>query len=198
VSRELAVAFVVFALASLYTPGPNNIMLMTSGVNYGFGRTIPHAAGVTLGFGFLVLTVGLGLGALFAAVPALYTALKFAGAAYLLYLAWLIARAGPPETKGSRGRPFTFLEAAAFQWVNAKAWVMAVGAVSTYAAVAAFPANIILLAGTFTALGATSSLAWVLFGTALRGVLSRPKVARVFNLTMAAALAASLIPVFLE
>src|SRR2546430_96088 len=127
VSRELIIAFVVFALASLFTPGPNNLMLMTSGVNYGFTRTLPHALGVAFGFGFLVLVVGIGLGALFAAFPALYTILKFAGAAYLIYLAWLIARSGPAKASGTRDQPLTFLQAAAFQWVNAKALVMAVG-----------------------------------------------------------------------
>ena len=101
-SRELLIAFVLFALASLFTPGPNNLMLMTSGVNFGFARTMPHALGVVLGFGFLVLVVGLGLGSLFAAIPVLYTVLKVAGAAYLLYLAWLIARSGPAAGIGRR------------------------------------------------------------------------------------------------
>jgi threonine/homoserine/homoserine lactone efflux protein len=148
-SRELFTAFVVFALVSLFTPGPNNLMLMASGVNYGFRRTLPHALGVAFGFGFLVLLVGIGLGAVFVAFPPLYTVLKFAGAAYLVYLAWLIARSGPAES-GKGGRPLTFLQAAAFQWVNAKALVMAVGAVSTYAAVAAFPGNVGLISGVFT------------------------------------------------
>jgi threonine/homoserine/homoserine lactone efflux protein len=197
-SRELLVAFVVFALASLFTPGPNNLMLMTSGVNYGFRRTVPHALGVAFGFGFLVLLVGLGLGAVFAAFPPLYTVLKFAGAAYLVYLAWLIARSGPTEAGGEVGRPLTFLQAAAFQWVNVKALVMAVGAVSTYAAVAAFPANIGLITGIFTALGLLSSTTWILFGTSLRAVISDPKRARIFNVAMAAALIASLVPVFWE
>src|SRR4051812_15798766 len=117
-SRDLVTAFVLFAIASLFTPGPNNLMLMTSGVNFGFTRTLPHALGVVIGFGFLVLALGLGLGAVFEAVPGLYAVLKFAGAAYLLYLAWRIASAGPATIRKRDGRPFTFLEAAAFQWVN--------------------------------------------------------------------------------
>jgi threonine/homoserine/homoserine lactone efflux protein len=197
-SRELFTAFVIFALVSLFTPGPNNLMLMTSGVNYGFRRTLPHALGVAFGFGFLVLLVGLGLGAVFAAFPALYTVLKFAGAAYLVYLAWLIARSGPAETGGTGGRPLSFLQAAAFQWVNAKALVMAVGAVSTYAAVAAFPANIGLITGVFTTLGLLSSSTWILFGTSLRAIVTDPKRARAFNLAMAVALVASIVPVFWE
>ena len=196
-STELLVAFVVFAVATLFTPGPNNIMLMTSGLNFGFVRTLPHAFGVALGFGFLVLVVGLGLGAVFAAYPAIYSLIKFVGAAYLLYLAWRIANAGPAEG-GTRGRPLTFLEGAAFQWVNPKGWVMAVGAVSAYAAVARFPLNIALIAAIFAALGTLSSWTWLLFGTGLRPLVTDPRKVRAFNIVMALALAASLVPVFFE
>ena len=196
-SSQLLAAFVVFAIATLFTPGPNNVMLMTSGLNFGFVRTLPHAFGVVLGFGFLVLVVGLGLGAFFEAYPALYTTIKFVGAAYLLYLAWMIARSGP-ATGGARGRPLSFLEGAAFQWVNAKGWVMAVGAVTTYAAMAPFPLNILLIAGIFAGFGILSSWTWLLFGTSLRPIISDPRKVRVFNVVMALALAASLIPVFLE
>jgi threonine/homoserine/homoserine lactone efflux protein len=198
VSRGVLVAFIVFALASLFTPGPNNLMLMTSGVNYGFRRTLPHALGVAFGFGFLVLVVGLGLGELFAAFPLLYTVLKFAGAGYLVYLAWLIARAGPAKASGGRSRPLTFLQAAAFQWINAKALVMAVGAISTYAAIAAFPLNVALMVAIFVALGLVSSSTWTLFGTSLRAIVTDPKRVRTFNLVMAAALVLSLVPAFWE
>jgi threonine/homoserine/homoserine lactone efflux protein len=196
-SFELLTAFVVFALSTLFTPGPNNVMLMSSGLNFGFGRTLPHMAGVTLGFGFMVLVVGLGLGAVFAAYPTLYTVLKFVGAAYLLYLAWRIATTGTAKGE-SRGRPFTFLEAAAFQWVNVKGWVMAVGAVTAYAALAPFPANMLLIAGIFTVLGVTSAVTWMLFGTGLKRVVSDPGSVRVFNRVMAGLLVLSLIPVLLE
>jgi threonine/homoserine/homoserine lactone efflux protein len=196
-SHELLVAFVVFAVAALFTPGPNNIMLMTSGLNFGFVRTLPHALGVALGFGFLVLVIGFGLGAVFSAYPVIYTVLKFAGAAYLLYLAWRIANAGP-VAGGVRGRPMTFLEGAAFQWVNPKGWVIAVGAVAAYAAIARFPLNVVMIAGLFTFIGTLSSWTWLLFGTGLRPIVTDPAKVRVFNIVMALALAASLIPVFLE
>jgi threonine/homoserine/homoserine lactone efflux protein len=196
-SLDLLVAFILFALATLFTPGPNNLMLMASGLNFGVRRTLPHMFGVTLGFGFLVLVVGLGLGAVFAAYPPLYTVLKFAGAAYLLYLAWLIANAGPAGGAG-RNEPFSFLQAAAFQWVNAKAWVMAVGAVTTYAALAVYPLNVVLIGGIFVALGTLSSGTWMLFGTGLRPIVTDPRKVRVFNIVMALALVASLVPVFLE
>ena len=145
----------------------------------------------------MVLVVGFGLGALFAAYPAIYTVVKFAGAAYLLYLAWRIATAGTAHGEGS-GQPLSFLQAAAFQWVNPKGWVMAIGAVTAYAAIARFPMNTILMAAVFTIFGAVSSLTWLMFGTGLKRIVTDPKTLRVFNVVMAALLAASLVPVFLE
>jgi threonine/homoserine/homoserine lactone efflux protein len=197
-SPQLVTGFLLFAVASLFTPGPNNVMLMTSGVNFGFRRTLPHALGVVFGFGFLVLLVGLGLGAVFAAFPILYTILKFVGAAYLVYLAWMIARAGPAKLGGGRGRPLTFLEAAGFQWLNPKALVMSIGAISTYAAIAVFPFNVALMVAIFIGFGFLSSTTWILFGTTLRAVVTDPKRVRTFNWIMAAALIVSLIPVLFE
>ena len=143
-SADLLGALVVFCAVTLFTPGPNNVMLMTSGLNHGFARSLPHQLGVAFGFAFMVALVGIGLGAVFTAYPVLYAVLKYAGAAYLLYLAWAIATSGPMEdTEGNTGRPMTFIEAALFQWVNPKGWVMAVGAMSAYAGVAAFPWNVL-------------------------------------------------------
>ncbi len=192
---DILLAFVSFAAVTLFTPGPNNMMLMTSGLNFGFRRSLPHLLGVALGFAVMVLLVGFGLGAVLTAYPALYVALQWCGAAYLLYLAWAIATAGPPEGDGeSRGAPLSFLGAAAFQWVNPKGWVMAVGAVTTFASLAAFPLNIITMGAVFGTLGLASSGVWVLFGQALRRVLSSPRAVRAFNLAMAAALVATLWP----
>jgi threonine/homoserine/homoserine lactone efflux protein len=195
-SPDLLSAFLLFAVTSLFTPGPNNVMLMTSGVNFGFALTVPHALGVALGFGFLVFTVGLGLGAVFTAFPALYAIVKFTGALYLLYLAWLIAKSGPAEISSGQSRPLRFFEAALFQWVNPKALVMAIGAVSTYAAIATFPVNVVLMTAIFVCLGMLSSGTWILFGTTLRGVVTDPQKARIFNLAMAVALVVSVVPVF--
>lgn len=198
-SIELFGALLVFAAATLFTPGPNNVMLMTSGVNFGFSRTWPHTLGVSIGFAFMVLVVGLGLGAVFAAYPAIYTFVKYAGAAYLLYLAWLIGSSHKVDEKGTqKGRPLTFLEAAAFQWINPKAWVMAIGAVSTYAAIAGFPMNMIAIAAVFGGLGTVSAIVWVLFGTGLKRFIRNHRAVRIFNLTMAGLLVVSLVPVFLE
>jgi threonine/homoserine/homoserine lactone efflux protein len=196
---DLWLALATFCAATLVTPGPNNLMLMTSGLNYGFRRTLPHFWGVAIGFALMVLLVGLGLGTVFMRYPALYTALKYAGALYLLYLAWEIATAGPIEDgEHGRGRPITFLQALAFQWVNPKAWVMAVGAVSTYAGIAPFPWNMFVIAGMFGLLGCGSSGIWVAFGTALKPVLTDPRAVRIFNVAMALLLVASLWPIAAE
>jgi threonine/homoserine/homoserine lactone efflux protein len=142
----LLLAFAGFAFVSSITPGPNNVMLLASGVNYGFRRTVPHIAGISLGCVAMVLLVGLGLEQVFAAVPQLYDVLRYTGAAYLLWLAWKIARAGPVVEGPSGGRPMTFCQAAAFQWINPKAWVIVVGAVGTYAPRDGFGHNVIALA----------------------------------------------------
>ena len=142
-SQSLLYAFVIFALVMFFTPGPNNIMLLSSGLTYGFRRTIPHIAGITIGFAFMVAAVGLGLGTVFLTYPILQTILKYAGAAYLIYLAVAIAMSGPakPGEEKARG-PMTFWGAAMFQWINAKGWVIVIGTITAYAAIAQFPLNI--------------------------------------------------------
>jgi threonine/homoserine/homoserine lactone efflux protein len=185
----------LFVLVTLFTPGPNNAMLMATGLNFGFRRGQPHLWGVALGFAVMVLAVGLGLGAVFQAYPAAYTALKYAGAAYLLYLAWQIATAGELEHGEARSRPITFMEAAAFQWLNPKGWVMAVGATSAYAAVADFPANMALMAFLFGSFGILSSATWLGFGTGLKRLLTNPRTVRAVNIAMALLLVASLWPI---
>ena len=197
-STELLSALLVFVVVTLFTPGPNNAMLLASGLNFGFRRGLPHLWGVALGFAVMVASVGIGLGAVFQAYPAAYTVLKYAGAAYLLYLAWQIATSGPVEEGETRGRPITFLEAAAFQWLNPKGWVMAVGAVSAYAAVAQFPLNVALIACLFGTFGIVSSATWLGFGTGLKRLLRSPRAVRVVNIVMALLLVASLWPIVSE
>lgn len=196
---DLLVALAVFCLVTLFTPGPNNLMLMTSGLNFGVRRGVPHLLGVVLGFSLMVLIVGLGLGAIFEAWPLLYVLLKYAGAAYLLYLAWQIAVSKPPTPGADSARsPISFLQAAVFQWVNPKAWVMAVGAISTYAAVAPFPFNVLVIAALFGLFGLASSGTWLGFGAALQRLLKEPRAVRVFNIVMALLLVASLYPLFAD
>jgi threonine/homoserine/homoserine lactone efflux protein len=198
ISRELFLAFVLFAAVMFFTPGPNNIMVMSSGLTYGFRRTLPHILGVVVGFAFMVGAVGLGFGTVFIAFPVLQIILKYIGAAYLIYLAVMIAMAGPPKPgEASRG-PLTFWQGAMFQWVNVKGWVAIIGTITAYAGIANFPLNIVLQVLIFLAMGAASITAWTLFGSALRPVLTSPRAVRVFNIAMALLLLASLYPVFME
>jgi threonine/homoserine/homoserine lactone efflux protein len=198
-SQPLFIAFIVFAAVMFFTPGPNNIMLLSSGLTHGFRRTLPHMAGVAIGFAFMVGVVGLGLGTLFTAYPVLQTILKYAGAAYLIYLAGAIAMSGPTASNQGKPRgPMTFWGAALFQWINAKGWVMVIGTVTAYAAIGSFPWNIVIQTGISLVMGALSTVAWALFGSALRPVLTSPRAVRAFNLLMAALLLASLYPVFVD
>ena len=193
-SAELLLAFAGFALVTSITPGPNNTMLLASGVNHGFWRTLPHMAGVSLGCVLLFVLVALGLGAVLTATPALYAALRYISGAYLLWLAWHIARSGPVAAGRGRGRPMRFLEAAAFQWVNPKAWVMVVGAVTTYAPHDGFSRAVAVLAALFLAINAPSIALWAGCGVALRRVLTHPGRVRAFNGAMALLLVLSLCP----
>ncbi len=173
-------------------------MLMASGANFGFRASLPHLAGVALGFFVMVLGVGLGLGRVFVAWPQLHGVLAIAGGAYMLWLAWKIANSKGIAGGEAGGRPQTFWQAAAFQWVNPKAWAMAIGAVTTYAPQAHYNANILLVSLVFLSINAPCVMTWTGFGVGLRRFLGRPAILRVFNLAMATLLAASLIPLALE
>ena len=191
---DLLLALALFAFVSSITPGPNNLMLMASGANFGFRRTIPHMLGVALGFVFMVVLVGAGLVGIFEAFPVSYTVLKVASVAYLLYLAWKIANAGPAETGEGKGNPMTFLQAATFQWVNPKAWAMALTAISVYAPDQTLWA-ILLVAALFGAVNLPSVSSWTLLGQQMARVLTNPRRLMLFNWAMAALLVASLYPV---
>jgi threonine/homoserine/homoserine lactone efflux protein len=198
-SQPLFLAFVVFAAVMFFTPGPNNIMVLSSGLTYGFRRTLPHIAGITIGFAFMVGAVGLGFGTIFIAYPVLQTILKYAGAAYLIYLAIVIAMSKPvtPGQDNRRG-PMTFWGAAVFQWVNVKGWVMVIGTITAYAGIASFPWNIVIQVVLSLLLGAVSTSVWALSGSSLRSFMTSPKAVRVFNIVMAVLLLASLYPVFTD
>lgn len=196
-SDPLLWALFGFALTTSCTPGPNNAMLTASGANFGFRRAIPHMLGVMLGFPVMVLAIGVGLGAIFTALPWLHAVLKYAGAAYLLYLAWRVANAGRSAGPGA-AKPIGFLEAAGFQWVNPKAWIMAVGALAAYtdpSASAWLEAGRVAFA--FLVSGLVSCTMWCGFGVAIGRLLTTERAFRIFNIAMALALVASLIPVFL-
>lgn len=197
---ELFMALVVFAAVMSATPGPNNLMLLASGVNFGFRRTIPHMLGISAGVAALLLAIGFGLHEILARWPAIFIAIKYAGVAYLLWLAWRIAVSGPLRDAegGTRGRPMTFLEAAAFQWVNPKAWVMAVGAMATYTVESDYALTVAIVAAVFALICGPATGTWTLFGVALKRWLADPRANRAFNLAMALALVASLWPVAAE
>ena len=198
-SQPILIAFVMFAVVMFFTPGPNNVMLLSSGLTYGFRRTLPHIAGITIGFAFMVAAVGLGLGTIFIAYPVLQTILKYVGTAYLIYLAVVIAMSGSvtPGQDNQRG-PMTFLAAVLFQWVNVKGWVMAIGIITAYSTVAGFPWNIAIQSALMFVMAALSSLVWTLFGSSLRSFLTSPAAVRAFNIAMAVLLLASLYPVFMD
>lgn len=198
-SLDLLLAFALFALVTSITPGPNNTMLLASGVNFGFNRTIPHMLGISCGFFLLVVAVGFGLGAVFQAYPILYTVLRYVGAAYLLYLAWKIAHSGPGgDSAHGEAKPISYLGAAAFQWVNPKAWIMAIGAISTYTPMQGYFYNVVIIAAVFAIINLPSVGLWAACGTLLRNVLKDPRWLRVFNWGMAALLVISLYPLLLE
>ena len=192
---ETFLSLILFALVAAVTPGPNNLMLLASGVNFGFRRTIPHMSGIAAGFVVLMLAVGGGIGAVMTLYPALNTALKIAGAAYLLYLAWMIASTRSLEDKGDRGsEPMSFMQAVAFQWVNPKAWVMALTAFALYSDPQKPVMSGFLVIASFLVVTIPSVSVWTAFGTALRGILYDPVRLRWFNVVMGLLLVASLVP----
>ena len=195
-SPDAFLALLVYAFVTSITPGPNNLMLLASGVNFGFVRTIPHMLGIGGGFLTLLLGVGFGLGAVLTAFPSLHLVLKIAGGAYLLYLAWRIAmsRSMGKGANDTQGRPMTFLEAAAFQWVNPKAWVMAVTAMAVYTNPANAFLSVLIVSAAFAAVNLPSVSTWAGFGTALRGFLADPVRLKWFNIAMGLLLAATLWP----
>jgi threonine/homoserine/homoserine lactone efflux protein len=196
VSADVFLALVTFAFVSSVTPGPNNFMLLASGVNFGWRRTIPHIAGISIGFLALTLAIGFGIGALINAYPQVGQAMKIASAVYLLYLAWRIAFAGSmkQESEGE-ARPLTFMQAAAFQWVNPKAWAISLVAMAAYVSVAQPILSILVVAFTFAAVNLPAISIWVGFGIALRQFLLDPKRLRIFNIVMGLALVATIWPI---
>lgn len=184
-------ALASFGVVNFFTPGPNNLMLMASGVNYGVARTLPHLVGVIVGFPAMTVAVGIGLAGLFTAVPAARTVLTVFSVVYTLWLAWKIARSAPPNPGEPTGTPLSFWQGIAFQWVNPKGWSMALMAITLYAP-RQETASILLIGGFFLAIGCLSSTAWMLLGRGISGWLSQPLRLRLFNYAMALLLIASI------
>lgn len=199
-NQDVLIAASLFSFVSSITPGPNNMMMLASGVNFGFRRSVPHWLGICGGFTFMLCAVGLGLHTLLADHPALYDLMRYAGSAYLIWMAWRLATAtATPASQDddapkSEARPLSVLAAAAFQWVNPKAWVMAVTAMSAYLPAHAQAMDVVVLALLFGVINLPCVACWAGGGAALRRFLQDPLRLRIFNLSMALALLASLYP----
>lgn len=191
------VAVAAFCFATTWTPGPNNTFLMASGLTFGMRRTVPSALGVSIGFSVMVLAVAFGISRVFQAYPVLQDILRVVSIVYLVWLAWRIATADPNLSVDTPdgARPLSFLEAAGFQWVNPKAWSMALSASAVYVLEASPVVSVLVVALIFLVSGLTSSMGWALGGTALRRLISKPKAVRAINIGLAALLLVSLLPI---
>ena len=197
---EIYLAILVFAISSTVTPGPNNIMIMTSGLNFGVKRSMPHLLGICLGFPLMVVAVGLGFSAVFEKFPIVHEIIKVLGVTYLLYLAWLVASSAPTSMEGDKkSNPLTFMQAALFQWVNPKAWVMATGAIAAYTSQdTTMLLQVMVISLSFFVVSFPCVGVWLIFGSGLKRFLTEAKYQRVFNISMALLLVVSVLPVLNE
>lgn len=191
---DLFLALFSFCLVATITPGPNNMMLLASGVTYGFRRTFPHMIGITGGLALMSLVLGLSMAGIAQQLPALYAGLHIVSTLYLLWLAWRIATSAGPKSAGRRGRPFNTVEAAIFQWVNPKAWAMVLGAITSFTRPDHLTADLPFIVTTFLAIGLPCNMIWAGTGAALQGMLANPRALRLFNMIMALVLVISILP----
>ncbi len=190
-----SLAFILFALSMCFTPGPNNVMLMSSGLNFGISKSLPHLFGVLFGFPSMVVMVGLGLGVMFELYPFIHDVIKVLGIIYLLYFAWRVANAKSKSLNCKAPQPFTFLQAALFQWVNPKAWVMASTSVAVYTSIdASMFYQVFVLAVVFVFIGFLSGSTWLFLGHGLKRVLTSDIHQILFNRAMASLLVMSVLP----
>jgi len=196
---DYLIAVVLFAISSSVTPGPNNITVMASGVNFGVRKSLPVFMGICVGFSVMLLLVGIGFGQIFEQVPSLHIFIKFFGTLYLLYLAYLIATANEISTSKAQAKPLTFLNGALFQWLNAKAWVVATGAIAAFTTVGLdFYTQNITIALIFLVISFPCVGLWLFFGSVLQNKLKSKNSMKVFNYSMGGLLVLSVIPVIIE
>lgn len=193
---ELMIALTVFAFVATVSPGPNNLMLMASGANFGFRRSVPHMAGIGIGFAVMIALVGVGLMGIFETWPVTNTILKVLGTGYMCWLAWKIANSAPPEKAEAEAKPLSFMQAALFQWVNPKAWAMGMTAISIYTPDHDL-LSVLTVALIFGLVAIPSVSLWTLIGQQIRRVLNNPLRLRLFNGTMAVLLVVSLYPILM-
>jgi threonine/homoserine/homoserine lactone efflux protein len=191
---EMLAVLASFCMVSTITPGPNNMMLLSSGATFGLRRTAPHILGIAGGCALMVLVLGWSVAGLAARVPMLFGVLHVVSTAYLLWLAWRIATSAGPHEAAARGRPFSLLDAAAFQWVNPKAWAMVLGAVASFARPDHLAIDVPIIALVLGLIGLPCITLWAGSGSMLRGLLADPRALRAFNIGMAALLVASIAP----
>jgi threonine/homoserine/homoserine lactone efflux protein len=188
---DTLLALFALAMAGCWSPGPNNAMLAASGATFGYRATLPHANGVALGFPVMLFAIALGLGEAFRASAVMREGMRWAGVALLLWVGWKIATAHRAPPGSARARPFRFMEAVGFQWINAKAWVMALSTAAAFVTGAAPVRDALVCAGVYVMAGITSAHGWAAFGAALRRWLSSDRRLSLFNGAMGAMVAAS-------
>lgn len=195
----LSYEFLLFALVASLTPGPNNIMITTSGLNFGWRASMPHFWGICLGFPTMFLAVGFGLGFILEQYPLVHTFIKILGILYLLYLAWLTANATSISIGEKVSKPLTFLQAALFQWINPKAWLSATSAIAAYAQTDHnLKLQIISMALVFLLVAIIAVAVWLFMGVSLQKLIHKPRLLKTFNITMALLLVISVLPVIRE
>lgn len=198
-STEILLALAMFAFITSITPGPNNIMIMTSGLNFGIRRSLPHFLGILFGFPLMTVLVGLGLGFVFERYPLVHEIIKIAGVCYLLWLAWKVANSSPTSLNIAKARPFTFIQSILFQWLNPKGWMMVLGAVAAYTtAEGNIYLQVLIIAGMFMLACLPGVGSWLFLGVGLKKLLKSEQQQRLFNYTMAVLLLLSVVPVLIE
>ncbi len=197
----MLLSIATFTLSTVLTPGPNNIMLLSSGLTFGYKQTIPHILGIVFGFPFMVILVGLGMGVLFEQFPFIFTALKVVGILYLFWMAYKIAtnKSGYEVDEDLQSKPFTFIQSAAFQWVNPKAWIMAITSISVFVTSSEGSlSQVLTIALIYLLSGVISTSSWALGGVILKRFIKDESSVHKFNITMAILLVVSVLPFIFE
>ena len=197
-SFETLVALVIFAAVTSVTPGPNNAMVLASGVHFGFRRPSPHMAGSALGYGVMLAIIGAGVGTAMSVSPLVEVGMRFASGAWMVWVAWSLARSTDSGRDAARIRPMTFMEGALFQWVNPKGWVLAISSMSLFTKSGDLVTDIAIVVAVYVVTCLPSSSIWTAFGVSLRRFLEVPWRLRAFNISMAILLLASTLPLIFE